>query len=279
MSEHLSSLQLNALADGELTRDQLAVVQQHLAVCAPCTSQALAQSVLKAGTRKAGLRYAPASALEYRMAELVRQEARSDRRALREDRSRRWLSLVGLAAALLLVVGVGGTALWSRYQSAINLASANQAALETEVMDQHIAALAQNSPPQVISSDRHTVKPWFQGKLPFSFNLPENLPADTKLEGADLTYIHGQPAAQLFYSIGKHRVSVFLTQGTGGASALKEPTGKAGFHMAGFNTGSLNAVAVSDVDPSRLSGLVGLVFQAQSGGQAGKQQTDRLSTP
>ena len=133
------------------------------------------------------------------------------------------------------------------------------------MLDQHIAALAANSPPEVLSSDRHTVKPWFQGKLPFSFNLPENLPADTKLEGADLTYIHGQPAAQLIYSIGKHRVSVFITQRTDMNEVFGPPRDHAGFHVAGFNTGDLDAIAVSDVDPGRLSGLVGQIFQAQAG--------------
>jgi anti-sigma factor RsiW len=78
----------------------------------------------------------------------------------------------------------------------------------------------------VLSSDRHTVKPWFQGKLPFSFNLPEGLPSDTTLDGANLTYLHNRPVAQLLYSIGRHRVSVFVQQSTGGAI----PTGLSAEH-------------------------------------------------
>ena len=94
------------------------------------------------------------------------------------------------------------------------MAAVEHAALMTEVSDQHIATLAANLPPQVLSSDRHTVKPWFQGKIPFSFNLPEGLPADTKLEGANLVYLHNRPVAQLLYDIGRHRVSVFVQQRT-----------------------------------------------------------------
>ena len=133
------------------------------------------------------------------------------------------------------------------------------------MLDQHIATLAANSPPQVISSDRHTVKPWFQGKLPFSFNLPENLAADTKLEGADLTYVHGQPAAQLLYSIGKHRVSVFVMQRSDMKEVFGAPRDHAGFHVAGFSTHDLDSIAVSDVDPGRLAGLMGEIFQVQNG--------------
>jgi anti-sigma factor RsiW len=265
MSEHISPVQLNALVDGELTHDQLQVVQKHLAECASCTSQALAQSLLKAATKRAGLRYLPSAALEGRMAAMVRKNSPSNRGATGSgDGSRTWLSHFGAAAAILLVVSIGGTALWSRHQSEINLASANHASLETEVLDQHIATLAADSPPQVISSDRHTVKPWFQGKLPFTFNLPENLPGDTMLDGADLTYIHGQPAALLIYSIGKHRVSVFVAQNSSGLRAPEALADHAGFHVAGFNTRNLDAVAVSDVDPARLAGLMGMIEQAQS---------------
>jgi anti-sigma factor RsiW len=266
MSEHLSPILLSSLADGELSRDQLVAAQAHLAECSACTSLALTESLLKAATKKAGLRYAPTGPLEDRIAAMVREHPKSNHRGIAgEYGSSSWLSLVGVAAAILLIVGIAGTALWSRRQTEPPFAFANHVALETEMLDQHIATLAANSPPQVISSDRHTVKPWFQGKLPFSFNLPENLPADTKLEGADLTYIHGQPAAQLLYSIGKHRVSVFISQRTDMKVVFGPPRDRAGFHVAGFNTRDLDAVAVSDVDPGRLSGLVAQIFQAQTG--------------
>jgi anti-sigma factor RsiW len=266
MSEHLSPILLSALADGELSRDQLADAQAHLAECSACTSQALAQSLLKAATKKAGLRYVPPAALEDRMTAIIQQQSKSNRHVTGGDnRSRTRLSFIGVAAAILLTVSIAGTALWSRHQSESAIVSTNRAALETELLDQHIATLAANTPPQVLSSDRHTVKPWFQGKLPFSFNLPENLPADTKLEGADLTYIHGHPTALLLYSIGKHRVSVFITQRTDKTVVFGPPSDHAGFHVAGFNTRDLDAIAVSDVDPGRLSGLVGLIFQVQSG--------------
>ena len=131
-----------------------------------------------------------------------------------------------------------------------------------KVCDQHIATLAANQPPQVLSS-RHTVKPWFQGKLPFSFNLPDNLPGDTKLDGANLTYLHNRPVAQLLYSIGRHRVSVFVEEKS---ASPRDPmqTGHSGFHIAGFHTSDLEVIAVSDVDPARLASLVRAIEQVQT---------------
>jgi anti-sigma factor RsiW len=115
----------------------------------------------------------------------------------------------------------------------------------------------------VLSSDRHTVKPWFQGKLPFSFNLPEGLPSDTTLDGANLTYLHNRPVAQLLYSIGRHRVPVFVQQSTGGAIPTGLSAEHAGFHVASFSTDDLDVVAVSDVDPARLSNLLTAIEHAK----------------
>jgi anti-sigma factor RsiW len=137
----------------------------------------------------------------------------------------------------------------------------------TEVFDQHIATLAANTPPQVLSSDRHTVKPWFQGKIPFSFNLPEGLPSDTALDGASLAYLRNQPVAHLFYSIGKHRVSVFVRQRTDAITSDRLLAEHSGFHVVGFTTDNLEVVAMSDVDPTRLSDLVDRIKRSQTEAQ------------
>jgi len=115
----------------------------------------------------------------------------------------------------------------------------------------------------VVSTDRHTVKPWFQGKIPFSFNLPQSLPSDTTLDGANLAYLGNQPVAQLLFSIGKHRVSVFLRQRSG-AAEKEFATDRAGFHVMGFSTDSLEVRAVSDVEPARLAELVNEIKSAQT---------------
>jgi anti-sigma factor RsiW len=162
----------------------------------------------------------------------------------------------------MLMICVGVVLIQKNVTRSAMVASGNLA-LATEACDQHIAALAMNAPPQVISSDRHTVKPWFQGKLPFSFNLPENLPAGTSLDGANFTYMHNRPAAQLLFSIGKHRVSIYLAQGTSDQVSATLSTDHSGFHVVSFSNGGIEGVAVSDVDPSRLSDLASRVAEAQ----------------
>jgi anti-sigma factor RsiW len=273
MTDHLSHGILSALADGELTADQLASASEHLADCRSCTSNALYQSLLKSATARAGQRYTPPLQLRERLA-LLASETNSQLqprgiRAAPISPSRlfgKFGSLGWAAAAALLLVSLSLVFIQRAAQRA-ERASAERAALVTEVFDQHVATLADSQPLQVISTDRHTVKPWFQGKIPFSFNLPQGLPSDVTLDGANLTYLGNQPTAQLVYSIGKHRVSVFLRQKSGSADASELPAESSGFHVMGFSTSDLDVVAVSDVDPARLAELASAIRHAQVGVQ------------
>jgi len=266
MSEHLSLELLSALADGELSPVQLTNVNEHLADCPACTAYALELTLLKAATARAAKRYVAPMDLQERMARLASQEtARPQRSGSRaESRLAGRFSGYGwtaVAAMLLLCVSVFFAVRSAQQRSIV---ASEQGGLVTEVCDQHIATLAANAPPEVISSDRHTVKPWFQGKIPFSFNLPQNLPADVTLDGANMTYLRSQPTAQLLYSIGRHRVSVFVQERTQtGSGPLR--TDRSGFHVSGFRKGELEVIAVSDVDPARLSDLVGRIEAAQAG--------------
>ncbi len=265
MTDHLSIPILNALADGELSADQLAKANHHLSQCPSCTSDALYRSLLKSATAKAGQRYEPTPNLQARLALRIREEL-SLHDASQIDRARpamRSSSFYGWAAAAALLLISIGTALVQHNLSQTATTSAQYVAIATEACDQHIATLAANSPPEVISSDRHTVKPWFQGKLPFSFNLPEDLPSGTTLDGANLTYIHGRPTAQLLYSVGKHHASVYLQQRSNDKIANGLSPDHSGFHVAGFSTRDIEGIAVSDVDPARLSDLVSTIAQAQ----------------
>jgi anti-sigma factor RsiW len=269
MTDHLSLVTLNALADGELSAEELAATQHHLASCPSCTSSALVHALLKTNTAKAGHRYAVPSGLEDRLKHLASNQASqpipSDAPTVQPVRRKApvpqiiWASI----AALLLVAA---TALLSikLNRPGTEVVSIEQTGQLDEVYDQHMATLAANLAPQVLSSDRHTVKPWFQGKLPYSFNLPENLPSDVKLDGANLTYLHNQPVAQLLYSIGRHRVSVFVSETASGNPSGQPRAERSGFNIERRNIGDLSLVAISDVESARLSSLIDTIAHVQA---------------
>jgi anti-sigma factor RsiW len=249
--EHLNPETLNAFVDGELPDGEQEAIQQHLAGCHVCALRVLSATELKAATARAGRRFAPPPET---LARLTAQLHREPRGSVRIHSIRR-VTWASLAAAMLLAVSLIG---WRQLHETNTLAA--------ELLDQHLATLSSAATPQVISTDRHTVKPWFQGRLPFSFNLPDTraLPPDTTLKGADLAYLHGQPAALLLFTIHKHQVSVFLTQRSGGPNLVALPGVRSGFTIHSAATHDLQIVAVSDVNPADLDALVATLLRAQS---------------
>jgi anti-sigma factor RsiW len=110
------------------------------------------------------------------------------------------------AAATVVILLVG--ALSSTYVGARS--GRNQ--VFSEIADLHVATLASSSPLDVVSTDRHTVKPWFQGKIPFAFNLPDLKNSEFSLLGGRMTYVDQMPGAHLIYDVRKHHISVFVFQ-------------------------------------------------------------------
>jgi anti-sigma factor RsiW len=249
--EHLDADTLTAFVDGELAAAEQQAIQQHLAGCHACTLSVLSATQLKAATARGGRRFAPPPEALARLTARLHREPQATTRI----HSIRRLTWVGLAAALLLVVSLIG---WRQISETNSLSA--------ELLDQHLSTLSSGATPQVISTDRHTVKPWFQGRLPFSFNLPDAqaLPPDTTLKGADLAYLKGQPAALLLFTIHKHQVSVFLTQRSGGPNIVALPSVRSGFTIHSAATRDLQIVAVSDVNPADLDALVATLVRVQS---------------
>jgi anti-sigma factor RsiW len=259
-TEHLNPDRLSTFIDGEFPPSERQGIEHHLAGCHACTLRVLSATQLKAATARAGHRFTPPPEALGRLSAQLRlqsQPEKNHRPQITASRrsSFRSLAWAALAAAILLTVSLVG---WRQL---------NQSnALSAELLDQHLSTLSSGAVPQVISTDRHTVKPWFQGRLPFSFNLPDGaaLPPDTTLKGANLTYLNNQPAALILFTIHKHEVSVFLTQRTASPTIAALSGTRAGFTIRVVSTTDLRIVAVSDVNPADLDSLVDLLVRAQS---------------
>ena len=260
-TEHLDPDKLNAFIDGELPAEQQRI-EQHLATCHACTLRVLAATKLKAATARAGQRFTPPPEALARLTAQLHSQSQSQPQPKKTARiffirpaTIRPAAWAALAAAIVLAVSL---LTWRQFHQTNTLAA--------ELLDQHLATLSSAATPQVISTDRHTVKPWFQGRLPFSFNLPDAtaLPPDATLKGADLTYLNGQPAALLLFTIHKHEVSIFLTQRSTSPTLTALPTTRAGFTLHTATTPDLRIIAVSDVNPSELDNLLTALVRAQN---------------
>jgi anti-sigma factor RsiW len=248
MSCDLDREKLHAYADESLAPEELAAVEQHLRECAACAAEALALVQMKRATRAAAasLTLRP----EFRMRPEFRQQMeKSMQGAQRPTRRRAWLQGLAAAALALLLIAVSTAVLTQR---------AGRDEAVAEGLDLHVAALASTNPVDVVSTDRHTVKPWFQGKLPFTFNLPELEGSPYKLLGGKLVYLEHNPAAQLLFEIRKHQISVFLAQEREGLvplSAAVTTTSERGFSVETWREGGLRYVAISDTNPADVHAL------------------------
>ncbi|HWG39942.1 MAG TPA: zf-HC2 domain-containing protein [Candidatus Acidoferrales bacterium] len=229
--------------DGELEPRAEQAIAGHLQSCADCSSAVLEQQTLKKAVRIAGKRFTAPPEL---YASVQRQMLpKKSKGALLKP----WLKWSALVASALLL-GVVTFALLSRPSSS--------SATVSQLIDQHVTMLASANPVDVISSDKHTVKPWFQGKLPFTFNPPE-LAKDSPftLIGGKLIYAQQTPGAELVYQVRQHKISVFIFQARnvhGGPSA-----GNQTFVVNGWQQSGLQYYIVTDAareDAVRLRALL-----------------------
>lgn len=240
---------LEPYVDSELSEDELANLESHLRTCPSCAADALGLLQMKRMTQAAGRRYSPTPQFRLRIEQSI--EAK---RGL--SWAFGWVPKLALAAAVLVLV-VGVAALWQRHLQ-------REQAL-TELADLHVATLASVNPVDVVSTDRHTVKPWFAGKLPFSFSLPDLQGSPFKLVGGRVAYFEHNPGAQLLFDAGKHHLSVFVFQDhptTMPFSAGTTTARKLAFNTETWNEGGLRYIVISDADQAAVHGLSELLRRA-----------------
>ena len=186
---------LDLYADGELAPAEESAFRAHLPGCPECAAAALDRVQLKRAVHVAGKRYEPSADLRARISKIA---------AKKSPQPSKWWGwrMVFVPAALALVVAFGLNFYLTRERARLRVYS--------ELADLHVATLASASPVDVISSDKHTVKPWFQGKIPFTFNLPELQGSDFTLIGGRVTYLEQTAGAHLIYQVRKHEISVFI---------------------------------------------------------------------
>jgi anti-sigma factor RsiW len=240
---------LDTYLDGEVPEAEMRTFDAHVRNCPSCSADALTRVQMKRAIQVAGKRYTPSAEFRKRM---QRKIAAKPQRSLGLG----W-TFAATAAAIIVVGTLTSTYLGTR-------SGRNQ--VFSEIADLHVATLASSSPVDVISTDRHTVKPWFQGKIPFAFNLPELQNTGFSLLGGRMTYLDQTPGAHLIYDVGKHHISVFVFQERSLPARLdKDPVSpnQLSFNIETWTQGGLRYFVIGDASAANIDSLAKL-FKAAS---------------
>lgn len=239
-------LKIESYVDRELPEEELARWEHHLRECPTCAPAVLGRLQMKQAIRSAAAaRYLPSAALRLRILQ-----------ASAPRRRRFWgLPSLRLATAAALALLVIASAVWLARPRGLNPAA--------ELVDLHVTALAGSNPVDVLSTDRHTVKPWFEGRLPFTFDLPDLQGSPFRLIGGRVSYVQQNPAAQLLFGIRKHQISVFIFDDRGQGEFHPE-TQELGFIVDTWRQGRLAYAAVGDTGPDDLHALRRLIQASNS---------------
>jgi anti-sigma factor RsiW len=268
--------------DGELDPAAVQSVESHIAGCEACTRDLAEMRALSGAIRDELPALAAPDALRARIMDAVRTAAPAaegpgatsqgpqrlgaehfgmQRGNKPHDKPRvrpQWLA----AAALYIVVGGAAWMLGVAHGRAPGAAGSD---LRDAVVASHVRSLQASHLIDVASSDRHTVKPWFDGKLDFSPPVPDLATQGFPLVGGRLDYLDGRPVAALVYGRAKHVVNLFIwpaaTDAPPGAPRNAAPGTVRGYHVRHWVRDGMTFWAVSDVAEPDLTTFVSL-FQA-----------------
>jgi len=250
---HPGEAQLDAYLDGELAADDTREVEAHIAHCPECARFRDGRLELRAAIA--------ARVPAFEAPDELRGRVRAALKAAARARTPYRLSLQGAWRPLALAASLGVVALGSWN---LSLRHASRETLADDVLASHIRALMPSHLTDVLSSDQHTVKPWFNGRLDFSPPVYDFAQRGYPLLGGRLDYVDGRAVAALAYGRRQHRINVFLWPATRGPSDAPMTRDRQGYHLLHWTTADYTYWVVSDLGLPELGDFAGLLRQADS---------------
>jgi len=259
MMDHEEAFELlPAYADQELGVADALAIERHLRLCGRCEAQLAEQAALRARLRAEGTQYRAPASLVQRIALDVRarERPRAGFFARLRDRAGSGLGVLaqhqpGLGAGALAVSVLA--LLWSGGLY-LALPSGTQRLTE-ELVASHVRSLQVAHLSDVLSTDQHTVKPWFNGKLDFAPSVVDLAAEGFALEGGRLDYLDGHPVAVIVYRRRQHPINLYIWPGAVSDAAPRVQE-RQGFHLIGWSAASMNYWAVSDLATNELDTFV-----------------------
>jgi len=251
---------LHAFLDDELDPVRSLSVQSHLDACPDCAREHAAQRSLRAALRDEALYFRSPEGFESRVRAALASQGAIERRAgwpsaVGALLRMRWAWLpAGAAVALLavIVITIGRFGTPAPGSTADDL-------LGREVVASHVRSLMANHLTDVPSSDQHTVKPWFNGRLDFSPPVKDLAGEGFALMGGRLDYLAGRSVAALVYQRRLHVINLMIWPAPGEPDRPLTVGTRQGYHLLHWTRDGMSYWAVSDLNEDEMKQFVGLV--------------------
>ncbi|WP_307437810.1 anti-sigma factor family protein [Labrys monachus] len=267
VAEHPDEERIGAFVDGELAEDERQAVAAHLESCPSCAAGVEAMRALSRRIAAAGPAPLPTS-LPARVRAVLAAEAAggagTDEPAVRPRRpaagrmARLRENIAPLAACLVVTALLSSSVTWWVARDG-SQAMSRDALVTHDLLTAHLRALTQDGAIQVASSDSHTVKPWFAGKVDFSPDAPDLAAEGFPLVGGRLDIVDGKRVGALVYRRRLHLVDVFAWPAPTQADAPPDARVERGYNIVTWSKGGVTYSAVSDLETAELERLAQLL--------------------
>lgn len=251
MSCELTNSVLHGYIDGELDAARAADFERHLLSCAECVALLEAQETLRSSIQRAGLYERAPVTLRRRLDAELGAPAPALRVAITRRPSWSWLAI----AATILLVGTLGWRVISGLRE-----SSTETQYASAIVDAHLRSLQPGHLEDVVSTDQHTVKPWFDGRIDFAPPVHDFATEGFPLQGGRLDVVRGRTVAVLVYGRRKHIVNVFVWP-TKEHDSAPQTGSQLGYNWIDWRKGGMELCAVSDVNSADLNELQRLLQQ------------------
>ena len=240
---------IHGYVDGELDLMKCLEIEQHLESCPACAQSHAGLQAVRAAVQNSSLYFQTPPGLAERVQSSLRGASRADRTPGWNPRR-----LLAVAASLALGTTVG----WGLFRG-LSARSAD-VFLTQELVASHVRSqMLASHRFDVASSDAHTVKPWFEGKLDFSPPVKDLVADGFPLIGGRLDYLQGRAVAALVYQRRKHTINLFIWPSSPGDLAARRTATQQGFHILEWTSSGMTFCAVSDLNEAELQDFVLLI--------------------
>ena len=243
---------LDGYVDGELDLVRSLEIERHLQECVACSQVYKGRQTLRRAINGGSLYFNPPANLQRHVRSVVRKASKAEGTA--PGSSWRWIMI---AASLALIAIIA----WSLIHL-VSVPSADEL-LTQEVISSHVRSLMADHLSDVPSSDSHTVKPWFSGKLDFSPPVRDLSSQGFALVGGRLDYLEKRSVVALVYQRRQHFINLFIWPSMSDSSSGEKMLTRQGYNLTHWTSSGMTYWAVSDLNNSELEVFVRAV---KSGG-------------